>query len=124
TCGDTKTPLAQSPSISVTKDGTYFDKNTDGVTNVGDEVRYNFVVRNTGNVALTNVTVTDNNATVSGGPLASLAVGATDRTTFTALPTITQTDINAGIVYNLATATGTPPTGSAVTNTSTDPTPC
>ncbi|WP_220762313.1 hypothetical protein, partial [Flavobacterium sp. UMI-01] len=68
---------------SITKDGTYVDSNNDGKTNVGDVVSYVFVVKNTGNVTLTNVTVTDNNAVVSGGPIASLAVGATDTTTFT-----------------------------------------
>uniref|UniRef100_UPI000A7E1D40 DUF11 domain-containing protein n=1 Tax=Flavobacterium chilense TaxID=946677 RepID=UPI000A7E1D40 len=93
-------------------------------TNVGDQVKYTFVVKNTGNTTLTNITVTDNNAVVSGGPLASLAVGASDSTTFTAIHTVTQADIDAGMVYNLATATGKDPKGDDVTNTSTDPLPC
>ncbi|GIZ09263.1 hypothetical protein FUMI01_19900 [Flavobacterium sp. UMI-01] len=125
TCLDcTMTELKQMPSISITKDGKYEDKNNDGITNVGDVIVYNFVIRNTGNVPLMNVTVTDNNATVSGGPIASLTVGAVDSTTFTAVHTVTQNDIDEGIVYNLATATGTPPKGTPVTGTSTDPTPC
>ncbi|XPI94859.1 gliding motility-associated C-terminal domain-containing protein [Flavobacterium faecale] len=124
-CRDcTITELNQSPSISITKDGTYVDSNNDGKTNVGDVVSYVFVVKNTGNVTLTNVTVTDNNAVVSGGPIASLAVGATDTTTFTAVHTITQADINAGIVYNLATANAKDPKNNNITATSTDPTPC
>src|SRR5690606_18191498 len=90
---------------------------------VGDVINYTFVVTNTGNVPLTNVTVTDNNATVSGGPI-SLGVGQSDSTTFTAVHVITQADIDAGYVYNLATATGNPPTGVPVSDTSTDPTPC
>jgi hypothetical protein len=56
---------------------------------------------------LTNVAITDNNAVVSGGPIASLAVGAVDSTTFTAVHTLTQ-DINTGFVYNFATVTGMP----------------
>ncbi|WP_374758135.1 hypothetical protein, partial [Flavobacterium sp. UMI-01] len=68
----------------------------------------------------TNVTVTDNNAVVSGGPIASLAVGATDTTTFTAVHTITQADINAGIVYNLATANAKDPKNNNIIATSTD----
>jgi hypothetical protein len=50
---------------------------------------------------LTNVAITDNNAVVSGGPIASLAPGAVDSTTFTAIHTLTQEDINTGFVYNL-----------------------
>ncbi|MFA9192760.1 hypothetical protein AAGV28_15410, partial [Flavobacterium sp. FZUC8N2.13] len=110
--------------IAITKDGTYVDTNNDGKTNVGDQITYAFVVKNTGNVTLTNVTVTDNNATVTGGPIATLAPGASDTTTFTAIHTITLEDINAGIVYNLATATAKDPKDNPVTATSTDPTPC
>ncbi|OOG68575.1 gliding motility-associated C-terminal domain-containing protein [Flavobacterium sp. A45] len=124
-CPDcTITPLTQSPSINITKDGTYVDSNQDGITNVGDVVTYNFVVTNTGNTTLTDVTVTDNNATISGGPIAILAVGATDSTTFSGSHVITQEDINTGYVYNLATVTSKDPKGNPVTDTSSDPTPC
>ncbi|MFV5690374.1 beta strand repeat-containing protein, partial [Flavobacterium sp. ZT3R25] len=124
-CPDcTITTLTQTPSIAITKDGTYVDANNDGITNIGDTVIYNFAVTNTGNVTLTNVTVTDTNAVVTGGPIASLAVNASDSTTFSAVHTITQADINTGFVYNLATATGIPPSGPNVTDTSSDPTPC
>jgi hypothetical protein len=58
--------------------------------------------------------------TVSGGPIASLAPGAIDNTTFTAVHTLTQTDIDAGTFTNTATATGTPPTGPDVTDTDDD----
>ncbi|UPQ78268.1 gliding motility-associated C-terminal domain-containing protein [Flavobacterium azooxidireducens] len=122
-CPDcTITPI-NAPSIQITKDGTYFDADANGVTNVGDEVRYTFVVTNTGNVPLTNIIVTDNNAVVSGGPI-DLGVGQSDNTTFTAVHVITQADIDAGYVYNLAIATGQDPDGEDVTDTSTDPTPC
>ncbi|MGL2988576.1 SprB repeat-containing protein, partial [Flavobacterium sp. RSSA_27] len=110
--------------IDITKDGVYVDSNNDGITNVGDVVSYNFVIKNTGNVTLTNVTVTDNNAVVTGGPIATLAVGATDSTTFSASHTITQDDINKGFVYNLALATAKDPNDKPVTDASSDPTPC
>ncbi|MGO4868989.1 DUF7507 domain-containing protein, partial [Flavobacterium sp. W21_SRS_FM7] len=112
------------PSISILKDGTYVDNDKNGITNVGDIILYNFVVKNTGNVNLTNITITDNNAIVTGGPIANLNVGAVDSTTFTAVHILTQDDINAGYVYNLATVTGSTPNGNNVTATSTDPTPC
>ncbi len=50
---------------------------------VGDKITYAFTVTNTGNVTLTNVTVTDPKVTVVGGPIASLAPGASNNTTFT-----------------------------------------
>ncbi len=58
--------------------------------------------------------------TVTGGPLATLAVGASNSTTFSALYTITAADILAGSVSNQALATGTPPTGPDVTDLSDD----
>jgi gliding motility-associated-like protein/uncharacterized repeat protein (TIGR01451 family) len=110
--------------MSLTKDGMYIDTNNDGKTNIGDNVSYNFVVTNTGNVPLTNVMITDINAVVSGGPIATLEAGASDSTTFTAIHAITQEEINTGYVYNLATATATDSEDKPVSATSTDATPC
>ncbi|MFC1893291.1 DUF4382 domain-containing protein [Chloroflexota bacterium] len=98
------------------KTGSFNDENQDGYAQVGETINYDFTVTNTGNVTLTNVTVTDPNVTVSGGPIASLAPGASDSTTFTASYTITQADIDAGSVDNTATATGTPPVGDDVSD--------
>ncbi|MEL1248588.1 Ig-like domain-containing protein, partial [Flavobacterium helocola] len=111
------------PGIHITKDGVYADANGDGFTSVGDVINYNFVVTNSGSTVLTNITVTDNNAVVTGGPLATLAIGASNSTMFTAVHTITAADIAAGYVYNLATATGTDTNGNPVTDTSSDPIP-
>ena len=98
------TPSTPSPSMSITKEGIYVDNNGDGITNVGDTVFYNFVVTNTGNVALSDIIVTDINATVTGGPIDILAVGASNASTFTAIHSITQADIDTGQVDNLALA--------------------
>ncbi len=119
----TVTDITQNPAIEILKDGAYVDTNGDGIANPGDEIHYTFTVTNTGNVTLTNVTVTDPKVTVTGGPLASLAVGASDNTTFTAVYVLTQADIDAGGVYNVATATGQDPEGNDVTDDSDDPTP-
>ncbi|MDN3725570.1 CARDB domain-containing protein, partial [Aequorivita sp. SDUM287046] len=83
-------------------------------------VGYTFRVKNTGNVTLTNVMVTDlvGGVTVSGGPIAGLAPGAEDTTTFTATYTITQADIDAGTFSNSAEVVGTPPSGPNVTDIS------
>ena len=49
--------------------------------------------------------------TVSGGPLASLTPGVINNTTFTAVYSLTQQDINNGTFNNTATVSGTPPFG-------------
>ena len=88
--------------------------------NAGDKINYAFTVTNTGNVTLTNVTITDPKITVVGGPIASLAPGASNNTTFTGSYTLTQADVNAGTFTNTAEACGTPPSGSAVCDTDDD----
>ena len=119
--------ICTTPSITITKDGMFNDSTSPkGITNPGDTITYTFVIKNTGNVTLTNVTITDPlpGIVITGGPLTSLAAGASNSTTFIGTYTITQADINAGVVYNLATVSGTQPSGTVVTATSTDPTLC
>ncbi|PJJ73531.1 putative repeat protein (TIGR01451 family) [Diaminobutyricimonas aerilata] len=114
------TPTAPAaPAIAVTKTGAL----PPGSTNVaGDRIDYTFTVRNTGNVTLTGVTLTD----VLPG-LSALAFGAwpgepgvlqpRESITATASYTLRQADVDAGSVANTATATGAPPTGAGVTAT-------
>jgi len=115
--------IKAAPSITITKDGTYEDTNKDGITNVGDNIIYSLIVTNTGNVKLTNIAVTNINAIVYGTPIALLEVGDSDNNTYRAVHAITQEEIDAGVVYNLATVIATPPDGSDIIETSTDPTP-
>jgi len=104
----------QTPAIDVVKVGP------PGIsTTIGDLVPYFYKVRNVGNVTLTNVTVTDGSLTVNGGPIPSLAPGAYDDTTFTVLLTVSQELLNAKTHTNTATATGTAPDGTTVTDTCT-----
>jgi len=98
----------ESPSIGLTKTGTYQDTNGNGITDVGDRVIYAFTVRNTGTSTLTNITVADTlpGVSMSGGSIAVMLPGASNSTTFTATYSITQADINDGDVVNSATASG------------------
>ena len=116
------TPLAGAPAMTLSKSGTLNDGG-DGRADVGDTISYTFTVENTGNVTLSNITVTDPLVTVTGGPIATLLPGATDAATFTATYTLTQADVNAGSVVNNASASGSPPTGPAVTAPATETTP-
>ncbi|WP_207422098.1 DUF7507 domain-containing protein [Desertivirga brevis] len=98
------------PSLSVTKEIT-----GKGPYILGSSINYIIKVTNTGNVTLTNVTVTDPNAAISSpSVIASLAPGATS-TAITAAHIVTQADIDARKVSNIAYATGTPPTGPSLT---------
>ena len=117
----TTTPIPPDPSIGL-------DKLSGGVTDVdgngqdaGDTVAYSFVVTNTGNVTLDPVSVDDPLVGPVTCPVTQLAPG--DSTTCSATYTLTQEDVDAGVVTNEATANGTPPTGADVTATDTIDTP-
>lgn len=105
-------------TIAVTKAaGTVVDSDGNG-PDQGDTLPYSFTVKNTGDLALTNVTISDPAATISGGPIASLAAGATNTTTFTGSYILTQANFNAGQMTNQATAFGLPPFGATVSDLS------
>ncbi|MCX6305261.1 MAG: T9SS type A sorting domain-containing protein, partial [Bacteroidetes bacterium] len=119
---DDSRSLPAASSISLIKTGTlHMDiVAPNGIANAGDKITYAFTVTNTGNTTLTNVTISDPLATILGGPIASLAPGATNSNTFTATHTLVQGDIDAGTYYNLARASGNPPSGPPVTNVDDD----
>ncbi|WP_197082434.1 gliding motility-associated C-terminal domain-containing protein, partial [Pedobacter sp. BMA] len=82
----------------------------------GEVLNYNLVVKNTGNVTLTNLVVTDVNAVVTGSPVSTLAPGAS--ITLTASHTLTQGDVDAGSYTNTASVNGKTPVGADVTDVS------
>jgi LPXTG-motif cell wall-anchored protein/uncharacterized repeat protein (TIGR01451 family) len=107
-----------SPAILLAKTGTFQDESGDGFAQAGETITYAFVVANTGNVTLTNVTIADTvgGVTVTGDPIGLLPVGAFDDSTYTGSYTLTQADVDDGTFTNIATATGTPPSGPDVTD--------
>ena len=105
----TVTALKPLPEISVIKTITaILDSNSSNVTDVGDTITYAFKVKNTGNLLLNNVYVTDPIVAVAGLHLTTLPAGNEDTTTFTASYVIQPADISAGFVSNQATGQGTP----------------
>jgi len=96
------TPLAQSPGFDVVKTAT--DVN---FTLPGDTVTYEYVVTNTGNTTIVDaITVSDDR--ISGVTCPALPVGGllpTDSITCNATYSVTQADLDAGVVTNLASAT-------------------
>ena len=107
-------PAAQTRALTVDKTA-----NAASIATVGQSVVYSYKVTNAGNVTLTSaVTVSDNKiASVScpalpGGGLAPAAF-----ITCTATYTVTQADLDAGGVTNLATASSGPTTSPTATLT-------
>ncbi len=115
----TDTNLDQRPSITVTKsarDGNY--------AQVGDVITYDITVRNAGNITLSDIVITDDNADAGSLTPATIAALAPNETAnVTATHTITQADVDAGYVYNSAKATGNTPDGDPIDDDSHDPNP-
>ncbi|WP_406245416.1 hypothetical protein ACI7YT_10155 [Microbacterium sp. M] len=84
----------------------------------GDLIEYTFTATNTGNVTLTDVSISDELAGLSEivytwpGEAGVLAPG--EQVAATATYALTQADIDAGTVHNAATVTGNPPMGDPV----------
>ncbi len=116
----TVTPLAAAPAVTLTKTAAIpVDLDGNGRINAGDTVNYSFSVRNSGNTTLNNVLVADAKlgivAQACGATTDPLAPGDSRLNCISKTYTLTQADIDAGQVFNRATASATPPTGADVT---------
>jgi uncharacterized repeat protein (TIGR01451 family)/gliding motility-associated-like protein len=102
--------FVEAPSIAIVKTAHFNDEHTDGFAVVGETISYSFTVTNTGNVPLTNVTITDllPGVVLTGGPI-TLGIGESNSTAFTATYSLTKDDLLLGSVTNQATAFGTSP---------------
>jgi LPXTG-motif cell wall-anchored protein len=106
----TDVPIPPAPGLTVVKSASATDAAS---FKVGEEITYSFVLTNTGNTTLTDVTVIEGQFSGTGTlseityPTRTLAPG--ESTTATATYVLTQGDIDAGTVRNSATAQGTPP---------------
>jgi uncharacterized repeat protein (TIGR01451 family) len=106
-------PVIMNPAYTIDKSVVGIDKNGDGIINsAGDVIEYQITVNNTGNIDLTNVTVTDPLLGALTGPtgdnpvIGVLEVG--ESWIFTGNYTVTQADINSngggdGDIDNTAT---------------------
>lgn len=110
---DTATVLvtAANPLIALTKTaGAVSDLDSNGQS-VGDLLAYSFTVRNTGNVALTTVVLSDAKCaaapTRTGGDTNGDSILQTSETwTYTCTHPLTAAELTAGTVHNTATVTG------------------
>ena len=102
------------PAIELTKPNGALNGFGDGL-NAGDTLTYLFTVTNTGNQPLTSIVVID--AKVANIVCASTVLAPGELTDCTGEPyVLTEQDILAGEVLNTATATGTTPSGSTVSD--------
>ena len=111
--------ISQNPSIAIIKKGYFQDENQNGVADVGETIKYVFIVKNTGDVTLYDIQVNDSLVMVEGGPI-TLASGEEDSSSFTATYTLTESDIEKQEVVNQAIASGKDPSGNVVTDKSDD----
>ncbi|MFC3976329.1 hypothetical protein ACFOUP_08075, partial [Belliella kenyensis] len=106
----TVTPLDQIPSLSLIKATTF-----SGKASMGDVIGYTFTVENTGNVTIENITVNDpllgglvdNSTGVWPSVVGTLA--PRQSVTLTGSYTVTEADVLAGEVVNIATVRGDDP---------------
>ena len=85
------------------------------MADLGETIDYTFLVTNSGNVTLTDVSVTDDRVTGISAPV-TLALGASHE--FTSDPyTVVQADLNVGVVQLLALADGSSALGEITSNT-------
>lgn len=102
-----RTPLSPATAIHLIK-----TTDLDGAAEAGNVIEYTFAAANTGNVSLTDVTITDPLPGLSDlefswpGEAGVLAPG--EAVDATASLVLTQADIGLGLVNNTATASGTP----------------
>jgi uncharacterized repeat protein (TIGR01451 family) len=107
----TVTPTAEpAPALTLTKAAALNDEDGDDLADPDETIDYTFVLTNTGNVTLTDVAVDDPKAGPVTCPVTTLAPG--ESVTCTAEPyTVTEEDIDAGIVRNVAVGSGQPAGG-------------
>lgn len=126
--GEETVVLPDAPGLNLVKTGSFQDDITnDGFAQVGETIAYTLDVSNASTTEATNVAVTDplitgapNNGTIScpsGNPIPSLPGGGSEQCT--ASYTLTQADVDAGSVYNVATADS--PQTDPVTDDHTEP---
>jgi uncharacterized repeat protein (TIGR01451 family) len=91
-------PAVQNPAMTIVKTAV-----ESSFSSPGDTLNYSYQVTNSGNVTLSNISVTDDKASVTC-PDTSGGLAPTASITCTAQYTVTQADLDAGSVTNTASA--------------------
>jgi uncharacterized repeat protein (TIGR01451 family) len=112
--GATVALVAPAPTLTLVKSASLGDTNANAKADVGESIAYSFLVRNTGNVTVSGITIADPKVTGLAPSPVSIAPGG--QATITAAPyVVTAGDIAAGVpVSNSATASGATASGAPV----------
>ena len=115
------TPVVQVPALTLVKSAATLDTDADASGDIteGDTLSYTVTLTNTGDVALTNVVVSDPQLTPGSTTCASVAVGGT--CVLSGTHVVTAGEAQAGEVVNTANATSTEVPGPTDSNTVTTP---
>lgn len=103
-------PVIETPGLDITKSGPA------QFTTVGSTVTFSFGARNTGNVALTNVVITDPLIPALSCTIASIPPGPSP-VTCTGAYSVTQADVDAGVITNTAAGQGRTAQGGTANDT-------
>ncbi|MGX9899227.1 DUF7507 domain-containing protein [Arthrobacter sp. SA17] len=107
----TTTAIARSAELLIEKNAELIDGDGDELADVDEAIQYTFTVTNTGKVTITDVRVDDPKAGAVTCSESVLAPGASTTCSADERYVVTQADVDAGSVDNVATAAGTPPAG-------------
>ncbi|WP_458112617.1 hypothetical protein M1D88_00175 [Arthrobacter sp. R1-13] len=107
----TTTTIARSAELQIEKNAELIDGDGDKLADVDEGIQYTFTVTNTGNVTITEVRVDDPKAGAVTCSENVLAPGASTTCSADERYVVTQADVDAGFIDNVATAAGTPPAG-------------
>ncbi|MGO4258943.1 DUF7507 domain-containing protein, partial [Marmoricola sp. RAF53] len=113
----TSTKPTQNPSLAMVKHASAVsDANNNGRDDAGDTIDYTFTVTNTGTVTIDNLAISDPTAGAVTCQATKLVPNDSTSCAATNPYVITQPDMDAGAVVNVATANGTDPNGARVTS--------
>ena len=118
---DAEVPVVSRPAIQLIKEATLAPPATG---KVGETATYTFTAKNTGNVTLTGVEISDplpglSELTYGSWPVTAGTLAPGESISASATYVFTQPDVDAAQVSNRASVAGTPPSGPPVTDIST-----
>ncbi|WP_152973231.1 DUF7507 domain-containing protein, partial [Lacinutrix mariniflava] len=110
--------IAEMPGLSLIKGAQIIDVNGNNLVEAGDEIAYTFTVTNNGNVTISDVMIDDSTIGIANLPVTPSTLQPNDTGIVIANYTLTQADIENGVLINSAIVVGTDAMGQLVTDIS------